>query len=143
MKKKYSWITKLAEERYRVPESPKGNLTFKEFVLVLIHDMNLRRLDGHWQPYHETCFPCYIRYDFIGHYETMEEDAKYVLEKIGLRNYKFPHYHSSSVPSKSILARELANLSHRDIEKLISIYRLDFRLYGYSNEFQAFTSEIT
>jgi len=139
-KEKYDRITRLAEQRYRVPENPKGNVTFKEFVLVLIDDNKSGSLNGHWRPFYKNCFPCHIKYDFIGHYETIEEDAKYVLEKIGLRNYTFPHYHSSSVSAKSILARELATLSHREIEKLLSIYRLDFLLYGYSNEFQAFTS---
>jgi len=136
-------MRKLAEERYRLPGSPKGNLTFREFVLLMIDNSSIAFSDKHWRPVYDSCLPCRVPYDFIGHYETLQEDAKYVLEKVGLGNYTLPHYHNSSASSKGIVAREFATLSHREIEKLTSIYRLDFLLYGYSNELRPFTSEIT
>ena len=62
----------------------KGNdVTFEEFVrLILDPEVRaMRTYDVHWRPYYESCHPCHIKYDFIGKFETLHEDAAYVLNR--------------------------------------------------------------
>ena len=39
--------------------------------------------DQHWMPITELCFPCQIKYNYIGKLETMDMDAKFILNKLG------------------------------------------------------------
>jgi len=127
-------------ERYRVinsPEDLKARPTFKEFVMFLIDPRTKRPFNLHWVPFHESCLPCEIRYDFIGHFETLREDVDYVLKKIGMHEIQLVHHNPSDVNSSSIVSKEMATLSSDEIRKLVDIYRLDFLLFGYSTELQS------
>jgi len=60
-----------------------GDVTFLEFVQYVIREKySKKRRDIHWMPQYKHCNPCLIKYDFIGRYETLEEDAKHVLAKV-------------------------------------------------------------
>ena len=39
--------------------------------------------DEHWAQFSTLCHPCHIDYDYIVKFETMREDAAYVLSKLG------------------------------------------------------------
>jgi len=120
-----------------VTEHPNGKPTFKEFVMFLIDPRTERPFNLHWMPFHEACLPCEVRYDFIGHYETLKQDVDYVLKKIGLQNVQLLRYNLSDMNASSIISKEMETLSHDQIGKLAGIYRLDFLLFGYSTELQS------
>ncbi|ELU03967.1 hypothetical protein CAPTEDRAFT_45571, partial [Capitella teleta] len=76
---------KLQENTTLQQEIEKG-ATFDEFVRYVNY---LETTDGedhnqHWRPHHRLCHPCSIHYDLIVKVETMQEDSKVVLHKLGL-----------------------------------------------------------
>jgi len=87
-------------------------------------------------PFHELCKPCQVRYDFIGHLETLHQDADYLLNKIGLQNAELVHINPSTKNASSSVAEKMATLSNDQLRKLTEIYRLDFLLFGYSADLQ-------
>ena len=56
------------------------DVTFDEFVQYLLDPRKKHPLNEHWKPMHELCSPCYYKYDLIGKYQTVEEDAQYILK---------------------------------------------------------------
>ena len=47
--------------------------------------------NGHWKQVENLCFPCAFDFDFIGHFETLQEDADYLLSKAGFNDrVEFP-----------------------------------------------------
>ena len=60
-----------------------SDVTFQEFVRYILDERTrtIRPFNEHWRPLHQLCYPCYIKYDFIGKFETLHEDAKYVLKR--------------------------------------------------------------
>ena len=139
-REEYETTDKLIKERYRVnnkSEDLNVEPTFKEFVMFLIDPRTERPFNLHWMPFHEACLPCEVRYDFIGHYETLEGDAEYVVKKTGMNNVRVVHPDPLDMSSSDVISKEMATLSHDEIRKLVDIYRLDFLLFGYSTELQS------
>ena len=134
------WVLKdyniVIKRKYRAVKRV-GRVTFWEFVQYLIDPQTPRPFNIHWQPFHETCYPCYIHYDFIGHYETLAEDSSYVINKLGFKSIRFP---SKNVffQSHRHVAKMFANLNESEIQRLFEIYRLDFALFGYSDNMSQF-----
>ncbi len=54
-------------------------VTFREFVEYL-KDVDEKKLDVRWKPMHQLVDPLYM--DFIGKFETLEDDLKFVEEKL-------------------------------------------------------------
>ena len=103
------------------PESydPDGKnfVSFPEFIQYFSDN---KTRNQHWRQYEKICHPCVIDYDFIGHYETLKEDAPLLLKMAGIKeSAKFPPIHKStstaqvvdySVPkSRLMLSKELEN----------------------------------
>ena len=75
------------DDDYRPNASLKRyNVTFAEFVrYVLDQHAAGQVLDRHWIPQNELCRVCELRWDFIGHHETLHDDADYVVSKLKSR----------------------------------------------------------
>ncbi|XP_071970249.1 carbohydrate sulfotransferase 9-like isoform X2 [Engystomops pustulosus] len=115
---------------------PKLNLTFEQFAQFIIQE-NASHRDTHWKPMYELCDPCSIKYDFIGKFTTITEDADYVLKIIGAHeNLKFPtmkHHSNDSRTGKDLTIRYLDTISPVLFRKLMNVYSLDFSMFDYSN----------
>jgi len=108
-----------------------GEITFQEFLTYLI-DVNSKggRLNEHWRHYDSLCHPCSINFDFIGHYETLEDDAPFALHEAGVDQLvSFPPVHFTS--TKDDLQHYYSKVPREDIIRLQKIYRRDFEMFGY------------
>ncbi|XP_063809527.1 carbohydrate sulfotransferase 10 [Pseudophryne corroboree] len=117
----------------------KGGLQFQDFVRYL-GDPNHKFLDIqfgdhiiHWLTYVELCAPCEINYNVIGHHETLEEDAPYILKEAGIDGLvSYP-----SIPlgitqyNQSKVEHYFSKVSKRDIKRLYDRFEGDFKLFGY------------
>ena len=44
----------------------------------------MRYDDEHWAPFYKECTPCHIKYNFIGHFETLYWDIHLLANKTNL-----------------------------------------------------------
>jgi len=124
--------------RYRVNRTRKsirrGNdVKFTEFVRYIIDSRSHPLHDFHWTPQTALCQPCRVHYDFIGHYETIYDDARYVLERIGLasRGVRFPRHANRSTKLTERLRATFAPVPATHVARLKEIYLADFAAFGY------------
>ena len=111
------------------------DVTFEEFVRYILDPIarrELRVVDRHWRSFHETCHPCYVRYDFIGKFETLQEDAAYVIKRLG-GGVEFPNDPDNSwMRSRELVVKMRRNISDATYRRLRELYALDYELFDYS-----------
>ena len=87
--------------------------------------------DRHWQSYDKLCHPCDIHYDFIGHFDSMQEEAPYILRQTGMdRVATFPEYRTHNTTSK--LLEKYAPISRAKIVELAKAFEKDFEMFNYT-----------
>ncbi|XP_018571931.1 carbohydrate sulfotransferase 11-like [Anoplophora glabripennis] len=106
------------------------NVTFQEFVHYLLTEGITT--NEHWTPIYDLCSPCLLNYTFIGHYETISEDTKTVLDMVGAPPIVFPVTRSGH--TKEHLRWYFQQLSIFEIQALYKMYERDFKLFGYGLE---------
>lgn len=134
-------IIRRYRKSHRDGEGGTPGLRFEDFVRYLGDVEGRRRhVDRqfgehviHWVTYAELCAPCEIRYDVVGHHETLESDAPYILKAAGIeRLVSYP-----AIPpgitryNRTKVEHYFSGISKRDIRRLYSRYQGDFHLFGY------------
>ncbi|XP_022079703.1 carbohydrate sulfotransferase 11-like [Acanthaster planci] len=107
------------------------NISFQQFSRY-ISDPKNQNLEPHWQEMYRQCQPCMIKYDYIGNYSTLKEDADFIIKATNL-NQPFPDSTNPTGSSKqSKIRRFFSQLTAADIGDLYRRYSTDFQLFGYS-----------
>ena len=112
------------------------DVRFTEFLAYLL-DPRTRRdepFNEHWERAHALCHPCRLRYDVVGKFETLAEDAAFVLGLVGTPNLRFPappsRAKAATMHDKAIhLFQDISPFYQR---RLFDLYRMDFLLFNYS-----------
>ncbi|XP_006814569.2 carbohydrate sulfotransferase 13-like [Saccoglossus kowalevskii] len=109
------------------------NITFPEFgQLVLYYRANGSvPISGHVRHQHLGASLCSHMFDFIGHFETLVQDATCFLELIGAADlFSFPETH---IPRGSTLFNDtLKSLPRSVLNGLIQLYKIDYDILGYA-----------
>ena len=113
------------------PESydPDGKnfVSFPEFIQYFSDN---KTRNQHWRQYEKICHPCVIDYDFIGHYETLEEDAPLLLKVADIKeSAKFPPIHKST--STAQVVDYYSKVPVDVVKRIGELYRSDFEMFGY------------
>ena len=94
--------------------------------------------DQHWMPITELCFPCQIKYNYIGKLETMDMDAKFILNKLGAPELQSVVASADSQDTHDTNSSELITqfsyfrlLSVDDVKSFEKRYEKDFRYFEY------------
>lgn len=114
-----------------------SGVKFKEFVHYLLDSHRPVGMDIHWEKVSKLCYPCLINYDFVGKFETLEEDANYFLQLIGApKGLKFPNFkdrHSSDErTSTQVVKQYLKDLTRTERQLIYDFYRLDYLMFNYT-----------
>lgn len=122
-------------KRYRknYDQDTKGDdVKFEEFVHYLI-DLPTKRMNEHWRPYAELCQPCHVTYNFIGLYESLEDDANAVLEHVGakLRWPQRQHFYKPTTTEE--IVKLYKEVPPDLIQKLVAKYKKDLDMFGYAS----------
>uniref|UniRef100_A0A8D0H2D7 Carbohydrate sulfotransferase n=1 Tax=Sphenodon punctatus TaxID=8508 RepID=A0A8D0H2D7_SPHPU len=120
--------------------STGSGVTFKEFIQYLLDSKRPVGMDIHWEQISKLCYPCFINYDFIGKFETLEEDANYFLQLIGApAELKFPSFkdrHSTDERTNTDVVRQyLKELSSTERQLTYNFYYLDYLMFNYTSPF--------
>ncbi|XP_006817742.1 carbohydrate sulfotransferase 11-like [Saccoglossus kowalevskii] len=123
----------------RINEANKTNYTiggfcFEEFVNYVLQTES-NRFDRHWALMGRLCAPCAMNYDFLGQYETLNEDVNGILKTINASEVvDFSSYvpHKTNSSSVDILKENYGHITKQQIEGLYKKYEMDFRLFDYN-----------
>ncbi|TSK13340.1 Host cell factor 2 [Bagarius yarrelli] len=113
-----------------------SDVKFTEFAEYLVDPATQREapLNEHWQTVYALCHPCHIHYDLVGKYETLEEDADYVLRLTGVADsLRFPPYIKSTRTTDQMVATFFNNISAVQQSQLYQLYKMDFLMFNYSS----------
>ncbi|XP_077981644.1 carbohydrate sulfotransferase 11-like [Glandiceps talaboti] len=107
------------------------NITFGQFVQYLIK-INQNAYNSHWKLTYQVCQPCAIKYDIIGNYETLNEDANYILQTIGA-DFEFPNIipHRTNSSAADAMKEYFEELTPEQVNGLYKKYEIDFKMFGY------------
>ena len=115
-----------------------NDITFREFIEYLVTKGSNRStpvMDFHWDNYVNFCGMCALKYDFIGHYETMEEDLADLITEAGLSPEdakRFAAYRQKASDTSSSLPKYYSQIPLEWIDILGQIFRANFEMFGYS-----------
>ena len=115
------------------------DVTFGEFVQYVLYQtrQGQQSVDLHWRPQYNLCQPCHIKYDFIGHYETLHHDAEHVLRQISrLSNSTDVQFPATDLDSRNRNSREFLrkfydHISSESIIRLLHLYKRDYQVFGF------------
>ena len=113
------------------------DITFAEFIRYIVQTGKYKGFfDEHWRPMYQLAYPCIVKYDFIGKFETLHEDIQYVLNKAyGLNEVDdTPFKNISRSTNYSVVADFFKEIPQSDINQLREVYALDFQLFDYSTD---------
>ena len=123
-------VRKAIVKRFRPQEyDPNGenNITFSEFAQFYSQDV---ARNPHWRQYKQLCHPCVVNYDFIGHLETLQQDASLLLKMAGIDDRViFPPIHNTT--SSTDVLHYYSQVPSEYITRLGQIYRDDYEMFGY------------
>jgi Sulfotransferase family len=109
--------------------------TFPEFVdFLLVESEKEAGLDMHWTPITNFCTPCQVKFDVIAKFETLEEDQRFLIEKVALGNVIKPEHKNSGKGkhTNELLMTHYAQLTKSQVKGLYEIFKYDFELFDYS-----------
>lgn len=107
----------------------KDLIAFEEFVDLLL-SIRPSNYDLHWQRYSDRCEPCLVPYDFVG---TLE-DVPVMYSALGMTNRSQLWANKGPSDTKNVSLSYFARLPRSKVERLYSIYAVDFMMFGYSAE---------
>ncbi|XP_054752869.1 carbohydrate sulfotransferase 11-like [Lytechinus pictus] len=109
------------------------NVTWSEFISYVTH-LEEKAFNEHWKPMYKLCDPCHIGYDFVGRVETIDKDAKYLLEEVIKLKYEmsqFPKFSEFTTNSSEYTYSAYGDITLQQLRRLWEIYKWDFLLFGY------------
>lgn len=128
-------------DKYRVKEERGDNdiPRFEEFIKFILDSKmaNVSR-NEHWSPIFDICAPCTIKYDAIGKYENLEEEAQDILNLLHVGGeISFPKHNATlryvnRTKTVDLLEDGFKNVTNDDFQKLLRRYEPDFELFGYN-----------
>ena len=110
-----------------------GELTFQEFLLFMtdVYEVN-EYLNEHFVPSNQLCNPCDIHYDYIGKYESLNTDVKYIFDHLDI-DIEFPGRNDnySSVSTSTLVEEYYKPIPEWLLLKTWDIIKFDSLLFGF------------
>eukprot|EP00058_Branchiostoma_floridae_P022583 XP_002608073.1 hypothetical protein BRAFLDRAFT_91449 [Branchiostoma floridae] len=118
-------------KRGSVRSDGKPPVPFRDFIQSITNKVYI---NIHWEPFFSLCAPCQVEYDFIAHTDTLAEDLRVFLHKIGVigKDYLLPTQHPSR--AKTSFGTTFREVPTEDLRRIGEIYKPDFDMFGYNFE---------
>ncbi|XP_029931606.1 carbohydrate sulfotransferase 12-like [Myripristis murdjan] len=107
--------------------------SFNNFIQYLLDPRTEEKepFEPHWRQMHRLCHTCLIEYDFVGHQESLQEDAEHLLRILKLQDViKFPPSYDN-MTSATWVSDWFRAVPLEARRKLYKLYEMDFKLFGY------------
>lgn len=114
------------------------DVTFSEFLHYVVDIWQEEHsADRHWRPYYKYCRPCTTEYDFIGHMETFNEDASYILQHVYNNSMDISQFMNSNLgpcnkkSTEKAVAGYYSQIDENLLAKIREYIMSDARIFGY------------
>ncbi|XP_061096583.1 carbohydrate sulfotransferase 9-like [Conger conger] len=133
-------IRKYRENATREALRSGSGVTFREFIQYLLDPDRPVGMDIHWETVNRLCFPCFITFDFISKFETLEQDANYFLRLIGapgdLRFPSFKDRHSAEErTSPAVVNHYINQVPPTERQRIYDFFYLDYLMFNYTRSY--------
>ena len=112
--------------------------SFEHFVQYILMNTEtaagVARMDGHWKPYTVVCQVCKFQYNFIGRYETFDDDFTFLLKRLNVSDWDNRKRRGASGHTKWQYQQLFSSLSDELICQLKRLYNDDFHFFNYRLE---------
>ena len=114
------------------------DISFREFIEYLVtkgSNKSTPVMDWHWDNYVNICGMCAIHYDFIGHYETFDQDLADFKEAARLSPEdakKFNAHANNKSSTASSMLSYYSQIPIGWIDILGQLFRANFEMFGYN-----------
>jgi len=114
-----------------------NDITFREFIQYLVtkgSNKSTPVMDWHWDNYANICGMCAINYDFIGHYETFDQDLADFKEAAGLSDEEAKRFNARANNKSTTASSLLSYYSQIPIEWIDifgRLFRANFEMFNY------------
>lgn len=125
-------------KKYRGKYTEGDTCTFNEFVQFIVDGAE----DVHWDTYDE-CKPCLVHYDYISRTETIHLDSTEITTILNASQViPSEHAHNAKDQKLSSLALlQYKNVTAQQMNKLLTIYGQDMKMFGYEFDACTFTAD--
>ena len=113
------------------------DITFREFIESLVikgSNKSTPVMDWHWDNYVNICGMCAVNYDFIGHYETFDQDLADFKEAAELspeETERFDAHANNKSDTASSLLSYYSQIPIEWIDILGRLFRANFEMFNY------------
>jgi chondroitin 4-sulfotransferase 11 len=108
---------------------------FVQYILINTETpVGIARMDGHWKPYAVVCQVCQFKYNFIGKYETFNDDFASLLKRLNVSDWNNQKRRGASGHTTRDYQQLFSSLPDDLICRLKRLYNDDFRLFNYRVE---------
>ncbi|XP_011168991.2 carbohydrate sulfotransferase 11 [Solenopsis invicta] len=109
--------------------------TFAEFLRFIVSE---RYFDEHWVPYHCTCKPCTLHYDYILKFETLDRDQNFFIQDANLSGYLYERNYLQNInplgtTTRKILDEYIREIPRSLLDEIYKIYENDYKLFNYTS----------
>jgi len=126
------WIPNLLPKRDACKDNIPSFEVFIKFILGYIRTpAKMAQMDAHWQPYSMLCQVCKLKYNFIGKYETFNDDFTYFLKRLNVSDWNIQKRHGPSGQTRQYYQQLYSTLPDELICQLMRLYDEDFRHFKY------------
>lgn len=121
--------------KYRLPgNETRLEPTFEEFLRFIVKE---KFFDEHWAPYHRTCEPCAVRYDYILKFETLDRDENFFIQDANLSGYLYEKSYVRNInpggkTTAEILDKYIKEIPRSLLDEINKIYENDYKLFNYT-----------
>ena len=129
-------IIRLFRENPSVESLDHGDdVTFREFVQFLLDpDTEPNGFNEHWAPMSSLCHPCHISYDFIGKYESLDDDVSLLLKEMSVYDQiNFPERGDTykTERTEDTMLEHFQTIPSQYLQDIWKLYLQDYILFGY------------
>ncbi|XP_023335026.1 carbohydrate sulfotransferase 8 [Eurytemora carolleeae] len=109
-----------------------------EFIQYIL-ETSPEHYDEHWRPMSMYCAACSFSYNYILHFENIDQEEIFFAEELGAKDkiqHRWENRNDEGFKKEELVGKYFSLLNDSEIEKLYQIYKDDFQLFGYQFQFR-------
>jgi len=112
-----------------------GRLSFEQFVKQMANQAP-GQMNEHWAPQTYLCSMDLLSYDYVGHFENMQNDSRLLLDTLGFKHRYLPSQEEIQFIGTSAARHHTRYYNTELVQTIKNKFANDFNFLGYSAELE-------